>query len=91
MTPAKPINTYSMNVATLLDLPNEILIYILKKFDNIEVLCSLFSMNNERLLSIARDQSLSSVLNLELIVQHIPTFDAFCNHILQFRFTNKMF
>ena len=40
------MNQYKVN---LLDLPNEILLIILKKLDNMDVLYSLFDLNNERL------------------------------------------
>jgi len=47
----------------LLDLPDEILIIILKKLDNIDVLYSLFGVNNERLDRLVDDNVFTNILN----------------------------
>ena len=48
----------------LLDLPNEILFIILKKLDNIDVLYSLYGINNERLDIFLEDGVFTNTLNL---------------------------
>ncbi|CAF4472634.1 unnamed protein product [Rotaria sp. Silwood2] len=47
----------------LLDLPNEILIIILKKLDNTDVLYSLCGINNERLDILVKDDVFTNTLN----------------------------
>ncbi|CAF2941966.1 unnamed protein product [Rotaria sp. Silwood2] len=77
-----------MNRSTvhLLDLPNEILFNILKKLDNVDVLYSLFGINNDRLDSIAREETFSNILNFVSTVHNIiindSIVDRFCNKIL---------
>ncbi|CAF5085951.1 unnamed protein product [Rotaria sp. Silwood1] len=70
----------------LLDLPNEMLFNILKKLDNIDVLHSLFGINNERLDSISREEIFSYTLNFTSSVHDTTIIDSmlgrFCNHIL---------
>lgn len=77
------MNRSSVN---LLDLPDEILIYILKKLDNIDVLYSLFNINNARLHNIVREKTFSNTLNFALTVHNITIIDSvldrFCNYIL---------
>jgi len=51
----------------LLDLPNEILFFILKKLENIDVLYSLLGINHQRLESIAQDKTFTTKLNLILM------------------------
>ncbi|CAF4683102.1 unnamed protein product, partial [Rotaria sp. Silwood2] len=53
----------------LLDLPNEILFLILKKLDNIDVLYSLWDINNQRLHIIAQEQIFTNILNFVSISQ----------------------
>jgi len=60
---ASKSNMYRSNVH-LLDLPNEILLIILKKLDNIDVLYSLSGINNQRLDSLAQEKIFTNVLNL---------------------------
>jgi hypothetical protein len=48
----------------LLDLPNEILLIILKKLDNIDVLYSLFGINNRRLDILVQGDAFTNTLNL---------------------------
>ncbi|CAF3324955.1 unnamed protein product [Rotaria sp. Silwood2] len=67
----------------LLDLPNEILIIILKKLDNVDVLYSLFGINNERLDILVQDDVFTNTLNFERvssITDH--KLDRFCTSIL---------
>ncbi|CAF1483728.1 unnamed protein product [Rotaria sordida] len=70
----------------LLDLPNEMLFYILKKLGNIDVLHSLFDINNERLDSITREEIFSYTLNFTSSVHDNTIIDSmlgrFCNYIL---------
>lgn len=54
----------SQSTVQLLDLPNEILFYILKFLDNFDVLYSLSSTKNQRLDSIAHDKTFSHTLDL---------------------------
>ena len=70
----------------LIDLPNEILFYILKKLDNVDVLYSLFGIKNKRFDNIIRDETFSNTLNLALLNPDTTImdsiFDQFCNCIL---------
>jgi hypothetical protein len=77
------MNRPSVNV---LDLPNEVLFYILRKLDNRDVLYSLFGIKNKRFDNIARDKTFSNTLDLAL-TNHETTIvdsilDKFCNRIL---------
>ena len=47
----------------LLDLPDEILLIILKKLNNIDVLYSLLNIRNERLTTLAQEKIFSNILN----------------------------
>ena len=47
----------------LLDLPDEILLIILKKLNNIDVLYSLLNIHNERLTTLAQEKIFSNILN----------------------------
>jgi hypothetical protein len=64
----------------LLDLPDEILLIILKKLDNIDVLYSLLNIENNRLDILAQDKLFTNTLNLVLSDEII--FERFCRHIL---------
>ena len=64
----------------LLDLPDELLLIILKKLDNIDVLYSLVDINNNRLDVLAQDKLFTSILNLVLTDEKI--FDRICIDIL---------
>jgi hypothetical protein len=70
----------------LLDLPNEILLNILKKLDNVDVLYSLLGIDNDRVDSLAQQEIFTNTLNFvsndhnSLIIDSIV--DRFCNHIL---------
>ncbi|CAF5009942.1 unnamed protein product, partial [Rotaria socialis] len=69
----------------LLDLPNEMLFGIVKKLDNVDVLYSLFGINNERIDSIAREEIFSNTLNFASTIGDITVLDSmldrFCNYI----------
>jgi len=67
----------------LLDLPNEVLLIILKKLDNIDVLYSFFGINNERLDTLVKDGIFNNILNL-VKTSSIPDnkLDQFCTYIL---------
>jgi len=70
----------------LLDLPDEILLIILKKLSNIDVLYSLLNINNERLDILAQEKIFSSILNFVSLdpISSIDRFklDRFCIDIL---------
>jgi hypothetical protein len=73
----------SMNRSSvhLLNLPNEILLIILKKLNNIDVLFSLWNINNERLRILASEETFSNVLNF-VSIDNICSIDRFCIDIL---------
>jgi len=70
----------------LLDLPDEILLNILKKLNNIDVLYSLLNIDNERLSILAEEKIFSNTLkfvsidNISSIDDH--KIDRFCIDIL---------
>jgi hypothetical protein len=74
----------------LLDLPNEILLLILRKLDNIDVLYSLLGINNQRLEIIAQQQNFTNILNFaptsrltdEISSISGSTLDRYCIDIL---------
>ncbi|CAF1080540.1 unnamed protein product [Adineta steineri] len=66
----------------LIDLPVEILYYIFNKLDNVDVLYSLFGINNLRIASIIGDQIFSNTLNLTRIIDNTLIFNRFCNSII---------
>ncbi|CAF4785575.1 unnamed protein product [Rotaria sp. Silwood1] len=78
----------SQSNVDFLDLPNEILLHILKKLDNICVLYSLFGVINERFDSLLQDNIFTNTLNLltnsaddnSSLVN--PILDRFCISIL---------
>ena len=70
------------SVIHLFDLPNEILLYILNKLNNVDVLYSLFDINNERLDNITRQKIYSNILNFTLIIDKTTIIDRFCMDIL---------
>lgn len=65
----------------LLDLPNEILLIILQKLNNLDVLYSLFDVNNERFDILVQGKIFSNILNFGSIDKHSP-IDRFCIDIL---------
>ncbi|CAF2725720.1 unnamed protein product [Rotaria sp. Silwood2] len=69
-----------------LDLPNEILFNILEKLDNIDVLYLLSGINNERSVSITRDETFSNILNAASTIHSTTIIDSilgrFYNYIL---------
>lgn len=63
------VRTHSMmnrSELHLLDLPDEILLIILKKLDNIDVLYSLFGINNYRLHHLVQEDTFTNTLNFVL-------------------------
>ncbi|CAF3413958.1 unnamed protein product [Rotaria sp. Silwood2] len=73
----------------LLDLPNEILLIILKKLDNTDVLYSLFDINNQRLDNILQRNTFTNSLNFvlttltdDILSISDPILDRFCKNIL---------
>jgi hypothetical protein len=73
----------------LLDLPNEILLIILKKLDNMDVLYSLLDVDNQRLDIIAQENIFTNTLNFVLttFTNDISSIsdtivDRFCKDIL---------
>ncbi|CAF1216291.1 unnamed protein product [Adineta steineri] len=65
----------------LLDLPDEILLLILKNLNNINVLYFLLDINNRRLNNLARENIFSNILKFDSI-DNISIIDRFCNDIL---------
>ncbi|CAM4846643.1 unnamed protein product [Rotaria magnacalcarata] len=65
----------------LLDLPNEILLIILRKLNNIDVLHSLLDINNGRLDIFAQEKTFTNVLNF-VNTDNISLIDRFCIYIL---------
>jgi hypothetical protein len=73
----------------LLDLPTEILLIILKKLDNTDVLYSLFDVNNLRLDNIIQENTFTNTLNFvlttltdDILSISDPILDRFCISIL---------
>jgi hypothetical protein len=82
------INMNQRNI-NLFDLPNEILVIILQKLNNIDVLYSLFDINNQRLDNIIQENILINTLNFVLTTLTDDTLsisdlilDRFCISIL---------
>ena len=65
----------------LLDLPDEILLIILKKLDNIDVLYSLLDINNGRLNILAQENTFTNIIKF-VSIDDISFIDRFCNDIL---------
>ena len=65
----------------LLDLPDEILLLILKKLNNIDVLYSLLDINNGRLNMLAQEHFFSNTLKF-VSVDDMCLIDRFCSNIL---------
>ncbi len=66
----------------LLDLPNEIVLIILKKLDNMDLLYSLFGINNERLDILIQDRVFTNILNFVTSSMTDVKLDRFCSYIL---------
>jgi len=67
----------------LLDLPNEILLIIFKKLDNIDILYSLFGINNKRLDILLKASVFTNILNFVTISSITDVkLDRFCAYIL---------
>ena len=61
----------------LLDLPNEVLIIIFRKLNNIDVLYSLLDINNGRLDILAQEKTFTNTLNFARI-NNISLIGRFC-------------
>lgn len=67
----------------IFDLPNEILLYIMKKLDNMDVLYSLFGINNKRLDILVEDGVFTNILNFTRTSSITDVkLDRFCTSIL---------
>ncbi|CAF3298665.1 unnamed protein product [Rotaria sp. Silwood2] len=73
----------------LLDLPNEILIIILKKLDNMDVLYSIMNVGNQRLDNLVLEKTFTKTLNFVLTTSNDDIFsiddsilNRFCINIL---------
>jgi hypothetical protein len=67
----------------LLDLPNEVLLIIFKKLDNVDVLYSLFRIQNERIDTLIEDRVFFTILNFKKISSILDSkLDRFCTSIL---------
>jgi hypothetical protein len=73
----------------LLDLLNELLLMILKKLDNMDVLYSLLNVDNQRLEFIVRENTFTNTLNFVITTPHENNFslpdwkvNPFCINIL---------
>jgi len=65
----------------LLDLPDEILLMILKKLNNIDVLYSLLDINNGQLNFLAQENTFTNILKF-VSIDNISIIDRFCIDIL---------
>ena len=66
--------------ATLLDLPNEVLLIILSKLSSIDVLYSFMNINNRRLDMLVRQKTFSNTLNFSSVDDN-SLIDRFSNDI----------
>ena len=65
----------------LLDLPDEILLIILNKLNNIDVLYSLLDINNGRLNILAQENTFTNILKF-VSIDDTSIIDRFCIDIL---------
>ena len=65
----------------LLDLPDELLLIILRKLSNIDVLYSLMNINNGRLDMLIREKTFSNTLNF-VYIDNTSLIDRFSTDIL---------
>ncbi|CAF4149779.1 unnamed protein product [Rotaria magnacalcarata] len=65
----------------LLDLPDEILLIILKKLNNIDVLYSLLDINNGRLNILAQENTFINTVKF-ITIDDMCLIDRFCSDIL---------
>ena len=76
----------SLSAVHLFDLPDEMLLYIVKRLDNVDALYSLFGINDGRLDRIIREKTFSHHLNFPSILHRNATIelilDRFCRTIL---------
>jgi hypothetical protein len=66
----------------LLDLPNEILIIILKKLENVDILYSFFGICNQRLDNLIEDDGFTNILNFVRTSTAADKLDRFSTCIL---------
>ncbi len=71
----------SRSNVNLLDLPDEVLLIILRKLNNIDVLYSLLDINNGRLDILAQEKIFSNILNF-VYIDNISLLDRFSTDIL---------
>jgi hypothetical protein len=71
----------SRSSVNILDLPNEVLLIILRKLSNIDVLYSLLDINNGRFDILAQEKSFSNILNF-VYIDNISLIDRFSTNIL---------
>ena len=67
----------------LFDLPDEMLLYIVKRLDNVNVLYSLFGIDDGRLDRIIREKTFSHHLNFTSILHHNATIDSILDRFRQ--------
>ena len=67
--------------AHILDLPDEILLIILKKLNNVDVLYSLWNIRDRRLRIVAKEKTFSDILNF-VSIGNSYSLDRFCYDIL---------
>jgi hypothetical protein len=65
----------------LLDLPDEILLIILKKLNNVDVLYSLLDINDGRLNILAQENTFTNILKF-VSIDNMSLIDRFCIDIL---------
>jgi hypothetical protein len=74
------------SILHLLDLSDEILLYIFEKLDNVNILYSLFGINNQRLEYLCQEEKFCNTLDLFSITSKSIVIDLiltrFCNDIL---------
>jgi hypothetical protein len=80
------MNQYNIN---FFDLPTEILLIILKKLDNMDVLYSFVDVSNQRLSAIIQENTFTNTLNFvlptltdDILSFSDPILDRFCINIL---------
>ncbi len=77
------MNPFSVH---FLDLPDEILLHILQKLDNVDILYSLFGIKNRRLQCLCEEKHFCNTLDFLSITSKTTNFDLifdrFSNYIL---------
>lgn len=75
------VNMHQSNV-NLLDLPNEILLKIFKILNNIDILYSLFNIDNQRLDMILQEKTFTTSLNFVLPTLYDSFFSSIADSII---------